>query len=186
MYISLPLTHALFFSTTSLSLPTSGRELSKEHLSPLPSSVGSVASPCNQVIIRWFVRAIMSVATSVAALVASRGDRDRPARPARVPPVGSCAGKFGPILFRRLAALRKTVEAFSALSRWCHNTPKLTAVTEVENRDLLLPVDALKACVWLPASFCGERPQREREREREREGEGERKLVSVCASERGE
>jgi len=38
--------------------------------------VGLVASPCNQVIIRWFVRAIMSVATSVAALVATQEDRD--------------------------------------------------------------------------------------------------------------
>ena len=38
--------------------------------------MGLVASPCNQVIIRWFVRAIMSVATSVAALVATQEDRD--------------------------------------------------------------------------------------------------------------
>ena len=66
---------------------------------------------------------------------------------------------------------------------------KLTAVTEVENRDLLLEgcIKTENACVRLPAtpaaSFCGKRPgrgreKRERERERKECGEGGKKKQS--------
>jgi len=108
IYISLSLhTRSFFFNNFSLSSslrPSVGQRASFP--SP-PSSVGSVASPCNQVIIRWFVRAIMSVATSVAALVASRDDRDcPPGRAAR-------RKKTGRHFFLRRAERRNAVGAFS-------------------------------------------------------------------------